>query len=1718
MEDGLTAKNQENGLPVEVDRARRLFLYLRDLTELRSKPTRDVDQYEQVVWFSELPGSSGAWSSFHEPDGTEEVDIWLSIERVPIPPPPEPVQSLGPWLQWSVVDDFELDEPGLVEIEALDEGPPDDVLQAYSDYLTGSWRPWAERCRELKQGHDFYTRLFAMSERQRSLGEIYELVVSIGLLAWIRNEHAVRRHLLTTPVEINVDPDTGVIEVRPSDTEGRNRLELDMLDPVDRGPASVVEEISSEVERLDPLVLGRDAARLLNRWLNQAHSQGHLETSLVAPRPGQELKLALAPALILRKRGQRTLTELLGSIADSIRATEQLTENIFSLVSTDDRPSSSSDELKFADPEVYFPLPANGEQLRIVHRMGGQRGVVVQGPPGTGKSHTIANLISHLLAQGKRTLVTSHTERALKVLRDKLPEDIKPLCIALLGGDRQSIQDLEAAIGSISARQSGWSVDAAETRIAQLRSTLQTVRGLKTEKMNLLRQVRESDTYPTTIGRYRGTSQEIAESLSSERSRLGWIPDLPDKSSPPLTAAEFLEYLDLRWDLPEDADATARSGLPDVNHIAPPGSVDQLFLREKELGLALEAASLDHGDWVSGLARVPEDELRAAVAALDEHRALLTGMATAGPWTHDAITDITRGRTASWQALQADLIKYHNDLDAALSSTGGTRIEIPSTVSVDAARAGVRELLAVAEAKGRIRTGLFAPGVVREHRELLDGLRVDGAQALEASLLRKAEAYLTALIALENVRLAWGGRLQVDVSRSFTQQRASLKQELDALTRLLGLEQSGEAVLSALKPIAGIPAFDLADESDVVGIARGLSVADLHRRAAEVDVQIAEVRSAIGQSNHAVAIQLRDSVDRRDADAYREAMSDLEAVLAVAAGALRRRELSDRLAKSPRLLADLTPTRDIAWVEKGQTFEDAWHWAYANAELERVLDPEEPRRLSLEIKDLESREKEALSELAAELAWLRMFESLSREQSQALTAWTKAVKLIGKGTGKYAPEHRRVAREYMGKARDAIPAWIMPMYRVAESVGAVAEPFDVVIIDEASQSGVESLFLFYLAKQVIVVGDDKQIAPDPVGLNKEEVMRLQNQYLEGLPFFQLFQPTVSLFDQADTRFPGAPIRLTEHFRCMPEIIEFSNRLAYAHEPLVPLRQFGADRLDPIKTVYLPFGYREGDSTRAINRAEADEIVARIEKCCADQRYDDLTFGVVSLQGDAQARLIEGKLIERLGPQVMLERKIVCGDAYAFQGDERDVIFLSMVAATNSRPGSLADEAARRRFNVAASRARDQVWLVHSVMPEDLSRTDMRRELLEYYLHPEVEHLEELADFDDSVLNRPFESLFEQGVYLDIRRRGYKVVPQVRSGEYRIDLVIEGGASRLAVECDGDKWHGPEQWEADMARQRQLERAGWRFERIRGSAYFLDPAVAMQPVWTACAAVGIEPGASEKTTYSATAVDPITGVEPGNTNADSVDSLEDSPVSELTAVSEPDRTIQLQGQVHDVVSPQENEVVGRHIATDERSVTTPSYEPPVPEFDLVAWESEQGSNRLTSSRDAYEAWDGSGLPDPRKAPPREMARHLIEIVSIEGPVTTDRLYSVYIKGAGFSRVTRPARGALNRSLHLLSGDVDIDEFQNPETAWPQRVVRVRGTNPIRVRERGPRDLYEVPLNEIAELVAAEAKDSRGLAPNEFLRTVLEGYGLRNLTQRALRYLGAAIQLIPDEDLG
>jgi len=438
------------------------------------------------------------------------------------------------------------------------------------------------------------------------------------------------------------------------------------------------------------------------------------------------------------------------------------------------------------------------------------------------------------------------------------------------------------------------------------------------------------------------------------------------------------------------------------------------------------------------------------------------------------------------------------------------------------------------------------------------------------------------------------------------------------------------------------------------------------------------------------------------------------------------------------------------------------------------------------------------------------------------------------GKGKKALQNRKAAQALMTDCQQSVPCWIMPLPKLVETLQPEAAIYDYVIVDEASQLGPDAMFLMYLAKNIIIVGDDKQTAPQYVGIENDKVQDLINQYLKNIPYNSFFNIDYSFFDHANAFCSGQKVVLREHFRCMPEIIEFCNKHFYqsAGIGLHPLKQYDDNRLEPLKTVFVKGGYIEGQTNTIRNKPEADELVETIQACLNDKQYDGKTFGIIALQGQTQAQIINQKLLTVLDSQEFEKRKIICGDAKSFQGDERDIMFLSLVTATNHNRRALTTSEFERMFNVAVSRAIEQVWLFHSIQLEDLTNhDDLRYKLLNYFQNPLQPTITISKEIEG--IPRPFDSQFEVDVYNEIVKREYTVTPQYSVSHYRIDLVvILPNGVKIAVECDGDKYHStPEQIANDIARQKILERAGWQFFRVRGGDFCYNQEKALEQLWT-----------------------------------------------------------------------------------------------------------------------------------------------------------------------------------------------------------------------------------------------------------------------------------------------
>ena len=271
-------------------------------------------------------------------------------------------------------------------------------------------------------------------------------------------------------------------------------------------------------------------------------------------------------------------------------------------------------------------------------------------------------------------------------------------------------------------------------------------------------------------------------------------------------------------------------------------------------------------------------------------------------------------------------------------------------------------------------------------------------------------------------------------------------------------------------------------------------------------------------------------------------------------------------------------------------------------------------------------------------------------------------------------------------------------------------------------------------------------------------------------------------------------------------------------------------------IYCQNGTAEGIGQSIRNKNEAIAIVNKISELVKDHKYKNKTFGVICLQGNAQSSLIETLLIKEIGESEYSKRKIICGNSASFQGDERDIVFLSLVTAQNHNRSALTRPEDERRFNVAASRAIEQMWLFHSILLEDLSNTsDLRYKILDHFLNYQPYTPPSSNQIKRTLGNQPepFDSWFEVDVYNDIINKGYSVKPQyeVARGKYRIDLVaFFPDGTKIAIECDGDKWHGADKYQDDIMRQKVLERCGWQFFRIRGGDYYSNKEKALEHLW------------------------------------------------------------------------------------------------------------------------------------------------------------------------------------------------------------------------------------------------------------------------------------------------
>jgi very-short-patch-repair endonuclease len=1090
-----------------------------------------------------------------------------------------------------------------------------------------------------------------------------------------------------------------------------------------------------------------------------------------------------------------------------------------------------------AEP-LLLPLPTNEEQQRILVQAQHGTGVTVQGPPGTGKSHTIANVISHYVAYGKRVLVVAEKEQALKSLAGKIPPGIKDLTVSVLGADAEGRRELESAIGQIQTRVTGIDKPFADGRIRQLTEDLDVVDRDIAATTDALLAAREAE-----VQRLPGwwpagespTRAEAARWVGEQSAKLSYVDDLVTPGLPcPVSGGELAELAELIRRVGVGRAEACAFDLPALADVPPAATLTEAFESLASLQASVRSLGSAVRDWERAV-KCGQDGLQTLAARCTAEMEWAAKIA--GSWLGHVMEQTGDPLLAQdWAAFHAQLAADREQALGLRRSLTAHQITVPD-IAEPVFMEGLRQARDRLAQSGKL--GMFAGPAKRALQECqVDGRQPSTAEDLDMCLQAVALGSLR-----RRILTSWQNQL---ARVGGAELRAAVPEDvlgamLDELSRVLAWPETW-AQLRADLSAAGIGSPPVADADTLSRLS------DVCAQACD-EIRLRHLSSSFRQLNDWLVAGaaapgasplwglLADALSRKDMTEWRRLWQELKELHEIAPAARRLRELRERLSASApiwtsRILADPAAAREPADCEL------AWQWRQLDCWVREALAGPTPAQLQAQLEELSRERRRVVADLVSERAWRRLADNLGDRQRQALNSYVRAVTRYGKTGGKFAQRWLAEIRAALDESKDAVPVWIMPTARALTSFRPEAiPPFDVLVVDEASQIGLEAVPLLALARKTIVVGDDKQTSPENVGLNRQQVFDLLDEHMAKVPKYKtLFDPDNSLYDVAFQKFPGV-VMLTEHFRCLPQIIAFSNTYAYNNR-IIPLRdQPPSPNWSALGVVKVVDGYRKGD----VNEPEAEAVVDLVAELCANPDYDGMDLGVISLLGSSQSKLIWEKLYERLGPEVMNARRLRSGEPANFQGDERDVIVISTVVATDpalptGRIAAMTGNAAMRRINVAASRARQQMWVVHSVDADRFPDGDLRGALIRH-CHDGGATTAPSADLLDAC-----ESQFERDVLQKIIARGYqKVSVQHNVGRYRIDIVIEGPHARLAVECDGDRWHGPDVWHQDRARQQVLERANWTFERIRGSAFYRDSQAALEPLWQRLHDLGIPTG-------------------------------------------------------------------------------------------------------------------------------------------------------------------------------------------------------------------------------------------------------------------------------------
>ncbi|RAY15662.1 hypothetical protein DPM19_07695 [Actinomadura craniellae] len=858
--------------------AAELLRHLRELGRSRHEPVRDIGAYEQAYWLADLPAEVPVEA------GAGPGEVLFGLPAVSLTPPEDSTEFDG-WL---------------------------------------ALRGWYRRLREL------------------TVPDGYEIALGAGLLSRrFPDGTRVRGHLLTTPVRITVDEESGRVDVRMARC-GPRLEDRELLDGLPGFDPARTERAREAVRRGVSGGLGDGLLGTLREWAAAAFDEpAELSLDWAPAPPGgtPDPRIRLAPALVVRPRGVPTAhyDAALAALAEPGAAV----------------PKGLAGLIDPVEPTAHVPERT---------------------PAG------IARLVVGLLGRGRRVLVVSDAAAELAAV---LPPGLAPLCVTSDGGD----PDPGPAVAALAARRAERDPAGAERALAALSARLTETQTTEAELRERIRTAADTEVYDLG-GDYQGTLAEISARLLEREAACSWLsprPGLPPL--PPLTAAEATELAGLLAARTPQRAARLTQTLPDPARLPDPERFRELADAEAAILADAERA----GTGPLGDRWIPDQAL---LARLDGRIKVVTAMARelglnpdpagwpARDWAVGAIKDALAGRLAEeWDRISA-LAGWAVDAHRAVHTIGPHRVTLPPgdpSTQNSAARV-LREHLTE---NGTLRRGPRRSTAQKQAEQVLMGAGVDGAAPVTADRLELVIAATEARIACKELREAWraiGVKLPEELP---------LEREVSEFTMAYARLSHVRAILAEMDETVALLARSgvetrFTNPTDWRAYVRALAGARRRQDARAIAAEIATLREpveALARSGgappelHAIVAALA----AHDVPGYERGLAALAAAHRERREQLRCEELLGRVrVVHPELSLLLSATAGMGvWPGRLADWEQAWTWAHVSAWIADRPPTRTERDLTAELDALLAEQRELATELAVAQAWNRCLDRVA---------------------------------------------------------------------------------------------------------------------------------------------------------------------------------------------------------------------------------------------------------------------------------------------------------------------------------------------------------------------------------------------------------------------------------------------------------------------------------------------------------------------------------------------------------------------------------------------------------------------------------------------------------------------------------------------------------------------------------------------------------------------